>query len=514
MISKSAFYRNATALCCLVLAQSGLAQEVELRSLDGLIRLKGEIVGYDGDKVQINSSLGVVEVPSRRMLCLTEGCPDDVAWAVTEKDVTVAIERSEYITMLDQLVQAYADRLGGRLLPSDQFAFSIEAENEVTKLNVDLAGANAIDQSDVAIRSYTADVEVEARFDNAIAWANDIQPARQVLALGALSVIVAPNVGIDAISLEDLARIYAGEISNWSELGGSDARIIPLKREPDSQAIRDFEELIMKPVALEIEPTVLTVGSDEQLVATINQFPGSVAVVDWSSAQSASSVALRGQCGETIEPSEFAIKSGDYPLLRAVVANSRGEIDFDMVPAVFDMAATSSWLSAPNWARFVDQTVTVGTPEKKSERLDKLISADFSDDDQEVARQFAETMFGSDRLSITFQDDFVTASIAGWNRVGLARLAMILQSGTYDNSEILFVGMSVREENPVAASRASALEVMDAFKTIAPQFASENGQGIELNSVGFGNIAPVSCHDGPFSSASGNRIEIWVRPRP
>ena len=44
----------------------------------------------------------------------------------------------------------------------------------------------------------------------------------RVLALDALVPLVAASNPVDALSLEDLARIFAGELSNWQQIGGPD----------------------------------------------------------------------------------------------------------------------------------------------------------------------------------------------------------------------------------------------------------------------------------------------------
>lgn len=504
-------YRTVTVMCCLAFAQGAGAEPVELQSLDGLISVRGEILDYDGEKIKIESALGVVDVPSRQMRCLSENCPTDIAWAVTEENITIALQDEGYQSMLDKLSATYATQLGGGIENGEDGAFTINDANDVLKLNIGVAGPDALDSSDLAIRSFSANQDVVAELDSAVDWAVDAQPDAQIFATGALAVIVASDVELDAISVEDVARIYAGDVTNWSELGGADLAIMPLKREPGSDAIRDFSEIVMKPNGLEVAPAVLTVGSDERLVETVEQFPGSMAVIDIASAELSSKLPLRGQCGAIVAPTPFALKSGDYPLLRPVLVEAQSEIKSGLVSSMFDLAASASWQADLVSAGFVDQSIMIQSPDEKSGRVNAIMASDITDDQQESARAMVETLFGSSRLSVTFQDNAITPSIAAWNRSGLVRLQETLESGAYADSEILFVGFS-NEDDALASSQASADDIMEAFQAFAPQYGGPNAQGVILSSVGYGALSPVSCHNGPLSSVDSNRVEIWVRP--
>ena len=56
--------------------------------------------------------------------------------------------------------------------------------------------------------------------------------------------IVNADVSIDDITLEDLARIFTGEVTNWSELGGSDEDIVVINRQSGSGTRSVFEAAV------------------------------------------------------------------------------------------------------------------------------------------------------------------------------------------------------------------------------------------------------------------------------
>jgi phosphate transport system substrate-binding protein len=68
---------------------------------------------------------------------------------------------------------------------------------------------------------------------------------QEVFAYDGIAVIVNPaNEAITDITEEQLADIYSGKITNWSELGGNDAEIFVVSREASSGTRSAFEELI------------------------------------------------------------------------------------------------------------------------------------------------------------------------------------------------------------------------------------------------------------------------------
>ena len=64
------------------------------------------------------------------------------------------------------------------------------------------------------------------------------------VALDGISIIVNANNPVSDLSLDDLAKIATGEITNWSELGGNDAPIVFLGREAGSGTRDGFESIV------------------------------------------------------------------------------------------------------------------------------------------------------------------------------------------------------------------------------------------------------------------------------
>ncbi|MFZ7132022.1 MAG: phosphate ABC transporter substrate-binding protein [Eubacteriales bacterium] len=66
----------------------------------------------------------------------------------------------------------------------------------------------------------------------------------QVFANDGIAVIVHPNNEVSDISMEDIAKVFKGEITNWKDLGGADAPIVVVSREDGSGTRGAFEEIV------------------------------------------------------------------------------------------------------------------------------------------------------------------------------------------------------------------------------------------------------------------------------
>ena len=53
---------------------------------------------------------------------------------------------------------------------------------------------------------------------------------------------IGSGAGVESISLVELEKIYSGQISNWSEVGGADAKIVLVGREPSEALFMELKK--------------------------------------------------------------------------------------------------------------------------------------------------------------------------------------------------------------------------------------------------------------------------------
>jgi phosphate transport system substrate-binding protein len=139
-----------------------------------------------------------------------------------------------------------------------------------------------------------------------------------VVARDGETIIVHPTLPVTDLTVEQVRRIYAGEITNWKEAGGPDRKITVVTREQGSGARGAFEDLVMKGKRIISSALVQdSQGAVRQMVSTDPSAIGYVShgVVD----SSAKGLKLDG-----VEPSEETITSGRYAVVRPFLFLTKG----------------------------------------------------------------------------------------------------------------------------------------------------------------------------------------------
>lgn len=105
-------------------------------------------------------------------------------------------------------------------------------------------------------------------------------PQEFVIARDAIAIIVHPSNPINQLSLQQLAAIYKGEISNWSELGGEDREIVRLSRETNSGTHVYFLESVVRMGNSDDESifsaNTLLLPSSEGIIAEVKDNPNAI----------------------------------------------------------------------------------------------------------------------------------------------------------------------------------------------------------------------------------------------
>lgn len=150
-----------------------------------------------------------------------------------------------------------------------------------------------------------------------------------VVGLDGIALVVNPANKLEDITLQDLAKVYSGEITNWKELGGDDKAIVVIGREDGSGTRDGFESIVMggkePKYAQELEST----GSVINAVATTDGAIGyaSLANVD----ETVKALKVGG-----IEATEENVKSGAYEVQRPFICATLKGSDNKLVKAYLD----------------------------------------------------------------------------------------------------------------------------------------------------------------------------------
>lgn len=182
-------------------------------------------------------------------------------------------------------------------------------DNGITELingQTDIANASRMISSSEIDKAKAAGIEI-----NQVIIAQDV-----------IAIITHPSVGVEFITIEDLARIYDGTITNWKELGGPDLEIYAIGRKQGS-GTRSY--MLHRMSLTSVSTRTLEFDTYEDIVNSVTTTRGAIGYVsngfvkyDNGAINSKfwiMSISLNGM-PFTSPLDKEAISYGDYPLMR------------------------------------------------------------------------------------------------------------------------------------------------------------------------------------------------------
>lgn len=133
-----------------------------------------------------------------------------------------------------------------------------------------------------------------------------------VLAYDGIAIIVNPENSVEDLSVETIAKIYTGEITNWSEVGGNDAEIVLIGREAGSGTRDGFESITGTEDACKYRQELTSTGD---VITTVSQNPDAIGYASVASVKDT----VKAVTVDGVAPTETTIKDGSYVVQRPFV---------------------------------------------------------------------------------------------------------------------------------------------------------------------------------------------------
>ena len=156
-----------------------------------------------------------------------------------------------------------------------------------------------------------------------------------IVAIDGIAVVVDTANEVAGLTSDQLASIYKGEVTNWSEVGGADQPIVVVGREAGSGTRSAFEELL----AIEDQCAYANeLDSTGAVMAKVASTPGAIGYVSLDVLDDT----VKTVAVDDVEPTVENIKGGTYALSRPFVMATNGEISeqSEAVQAIFTYLAS------------------------------------------------------------------------------------------------------------------------------------------------------------------------------
>lgn len=157
-----------------------------------------------------------------------------------------------------------------------------------------------------------------------------------VIAIDGIAVIVNKDNGAEDLTIEQIAKIYKGEITNWSELGGADAPIVLIGREAASGTRDGFESITDTKDVCKYSQELTSTGD---VVQTVSSNPNAIGYASLASVNDT----VKAIKVEGVAPSNETIQNGTYKIQRNFVFVTKKGVDLsEAAQDFFNYAANGS----------------------------------------------------------------------------------------------------------------------------------------------------------------------------
>lgn len=148
------------------------------------------------------------------------------------------------------------------------------------------------------------------------AKAKNITPVEHTIAFDGITIIVNPSNTVGNLTMEQLQKIYSGEIKNWKDVGGADNEIAVIARDSSSGTQEFFKEAVMGDI--EFRPDMITQSATGAVTQEVAQNEKAIGFI--GAAYQSSSVKTVGieTNGIVVTPTEENILNGKYPISRGL----------------------------------------------------------------------------------------------------------------------------------------------------------------------------------------------------
>jgi len=473
------------------------AQDVTLTSPDGSVEVNGTLLGFDGEFYRVETIYGELTVDGSGVNCAGPACPDLQNY-VAELSISGSSTIGE--VLMPALIEGFALRNGyvakRERLDQTHFTYSLRNKADDALLgkfafrvtNTDEGFADLLaDEADIVMSLREIRLTENRRANEA--GLGDLRgPNRsRVLALDAMVPITAPGNPVDAISPATLARVFAGRVTNWKDLGGPDAPISVHLRDAKSGLSQAVQDRLMGPAAL-----VLESGS-------------------YSETGNADVMVLTGTCGFSLRAGRVTIKTEDYPLTAPMFLYIPARRLPKLAREFLTYTRSPSAQIVIRRAGFVDQAPEELSINQQGDRFANAISLIGTEVVLSDLKRLVTVLSPMKRLSTSFRFRTGSSALDAQSLSNVQQLARAIETGVYDERSVTFVGFS-DGQGPADGNKRIALRrantVLAAVKKAAETVDLDT---LDVSVEAFGEALPMACDDSAWGRQVNRRVEIWVR---
>jgi phosphate transport system substrate-binding protein len=311
--------------------------------------------------------------------------------------------------------------------------------------------------------------------------------SEHVLGLDGIAVIVNKNNPVESLNKSQVAQLFTGEVTDWSEIGGDKGTVAIYARDDKSGTYDTFKNLVLgtKPLV----KTAHRLEDSRELSDAVARDPNAIGFIGLPYIQNAKAIAVSEGDAASLMPNRMTVATEDYPLSRRLFLYTPASPSNDLTLKFLNFALSSEGQGIVEKIGFVGQnvqTVTSLVPPKASAHYRSLTH-------------------GAARLSLNFRFRAGQTELDNKAKDDLDRVVTFLSDQHYSGDNVLLFGFADNKGSPrvncdLSQKRAQAVKDQFVLRGVHP-----------AATTGFCSDLPVASNDSEDGREKNRRVEIWLK---
>jgi len=318
-----------------------------------------------------------------------------------------------------------------------------------------------------------------------------------IVGLDGIAVIINSSQTIIKLQKDDIAKIFTGQVADWSEVGGNAGPIHVYARDDKSGTYDTFSSLVLN--NQQLVSTAKRYEDSEALARDVAQDPAGIGFVGLPYVGGTRAVAVAEAHAAALLPSRFTVATEDYSLTRRLFLYISPHAKNKHAKEFIRFCLSAEGQDVVQKGGFISQNMEIM----------KVAESDTRWVNQEKKKQYQNIIANSQgRFSLNFRFKPNSTLLDNKAAYDVDRVVRFLSAGENQNRRIVLLGFADSAgdyEANVALSAQRALAVRDQL------VFRNNNLADKIEVVGFGPEEPVASNATLDGRGKNRRVEIWLK---
>lgn len=317
------------------------------------------------------------------------------------------------------------------------------------------------------------------------------QSNEHVLALDGLGIIVHPSNTVRSLTVDQIGRIFSGEISNWQPITGENLSITLYARDTNSGTHETFQHLVMKRIKEDhLSGDTRYYEDSDELAKAVEGDQAAIGFIGFAYAKDAKLLAIGESTVDPLFANFLTIGREDYPLTRRLYLYTSATPKNGLVREFVRFATSSEGQQIVHNNTFVDLNIRVEN--------NPVIPAS-------APTEYLEFTKGAKRIAVNFRFQNGKDALDTKAQADLERVVDYIKENGYPRLKL--IGFTDAEGSRDALEQTS----FEKAEELAGEFRSRGINILQDDVKGFGGEVPITTSKNPEARGKNRRVEAWIQ---